>query len=377
MITINTNPTNLPSLHDAMWHIVSSDNSATLDFKYIFDVLIGGILKVRVKQYPDPANGKGYFDAATIARNSMNYEWFEPLTSLYVGQPNLVGQAGIAYTLRVGEEVLGVSTTNMANVEVYGYNWAPNLFKRRVDILANKINKWLTNRPLVAKTKIGENLFIGFLTNISVTFNVQTFNHSNISIATASGTLVAVPLGFLQMNIGTAAVPITINDNVKYYDVWFNAFDKVRVYLTCNNLYTPTTIHFLNRWGLYDTHRFDLVSKLSMNVERKGYEKRDYKFNGNAVDYKSASNRYYEGNINHNIQAGWTYKLTADAMTDAEYEWISDLIVSPRILMEVDGYHYPVTLKNNNYEYSKHANNRLRVLELDFELNETRLSQLR
>ena len=45
--------------------------------------------------------------------------------------------------------------------------------------------------------------------------------------------------------------------------------------------------------------------------------------------------------------------------------------------MEVDGYYYPVSLKANNYEYSKYVNNRMRVLEVDVEMNQIRYSQLR
>jgi len=50
-----------------------------------------------------------------------------------------------------------------------------------------------------------------------------------------------------------------------------------------------------------------------------------------------------------------------DAPTDAEYEWLGELIDSPQIFMEVEGYYYPVSLKNTNYEFSKYFNNRMRV----------------
>jgi hypothetical protein len=229
---------------------------------------------------------------------------------------------------------------------------------------------------------LGENLFIGFYTNASLVLKVDKFNHSNNQIgSTLSGSTVVIENGFAQMNIGTTALSATLStsfdDSVKYYDVWFNSLDKVRVYLRCNPKYTCIPIHFLNRWGLYDTQRFDLVSKLSMDVERKSFGQRDYQFNGNSVDYMSANNRYYEGKINYFNKGNWVYKLTADAMTDSEYEWIADLLTSPQILMEVDGYFYPVTIKANNYEYSKFVNNKLRPLELEFELNTSRMTQLR
>jgi hypothetical protein len=128
---------------------------------------------------------------------------------------------------------------------------------------------------------------------------------------------------------------------------------------------------------MYDTQRFDLVSKLSMDVERKSFGQRDYKFNGNNVDYLSTSNRYYENKINYSNKANWSYKLTANALTDAEWEWIADLMTSPQILLEIGGYKYPVTIKATNYEYNKYVNNRLKALEIEFEFNSDRYTQLR
>ena len=382
MITINTSPTGTPSVHDAMWHVCSSDNSGSTDMKFVFDVWINGVQKIRVKQVPEPVTGKAYFDAGPIIRNSMTFAWFEPInSSAYVAEPDMSGQAGIVYALRVGEDVSGVTTSNMASGEVSGFNWAAPLFKRRVITLTDKLNKWLTNRPATLNTGEGENLFIGFYTNATLTLKVDKFDFSNTQIgSTLSGSPTVIESGFAQMNIGTTALSATLSTtfaNVKYYDVWFNALDKVRVYIRCNPKYTCVPIHFLNRWGVFDTQRFDLVSKLSMEVERKGFGQRDYQFNGNSVDYKSTANRYYEGRINYFNSAKWTYKLTADAMTDEEYEWMADLMTSPQILMEVDGYFYPVTIKGNNYEYSKFVNNKLKALNLEFELNTTRQTQLR
>jgi len=48
------------------------------------------------------------------------------------------------------------------------------------------------------------------------------------------------------------------------------------------------------------------------------------------------------------------------------------LIVSPQIYAEIDGNYYPVSIKANNYEYSTYTNNRLKVFEIEIELNQTR-----
>jgi hypothetical protein len=381
MITIDNNPASGSTVQDALWHVCSSDNSGSTDMKFVFDIWVNGAQKIRVKKVPEPSNGKAYFDAGPTVRNYMTYEWFEPLTVAYVAQPNDSGEISIAYQLRVGEEVSGTTTTNLASGTTTAYNYTAPLFKRRQISLADKLNKWFTNRPAYANTDFGQNIYIPFYTNTTLTLKCSTYDWGNNLIATASGSPTAIAHGFVQMNIGSAAIAaalsITINDNVKYYDVWFNSFDKIRVYNKCNEKYTPISVHFVNRWGMWDSQMFGLVSKLTMETTRKDFTQRDYRFNSINVDYMSASNRYYESKTNYHQKSDWTYKLTADALNDDEWVWMADLLSSPQMLMEIDGNFYPVTLKTSNYEYSKYENNRLRPLELEFEMNQSRLSHLR
>lgn len=380
-ITINTNPASGSTVQDDLWHVATSTASGSTDMKYIFEVFVGGNRKISVRQFPEPSNGKAYFNAGAVVRNSITFNWFEPVAIAYVYEPNLSGEMGIQYELRVGEEVSGITTLNLASGVTTAYNFKAPLLQRRVLSLTDRLNKWLTNRPAYANTKLGENLYIPFYTDAALNLKCSTYDGSNNLIATASGSTTTIENGFVQMNIGTAAIGtalgLTFNDSVKYYEVWFNSFDKIRVDVVCNPKYNPINIHFMNAWGMWDSERFDLVSKLNMSVERKGFEQRDYRFNGNAVDYKSSSNRYYEGATNYSNKESYTYKLTADALTDAEYTWMADLIASPQILMEIDGYFYPVTLIDNTYEFSKNVYNKLKVLELTFNMNQTRYSQLR
>ena len=380
-ITINTVPAVGSSLQDNLWHVATSTNAAIPDMKYIFEVYVNGSKKISVRQFPDPTNGKSYFDASGTLKSTMTYTWFEPLTSAYGYEPDLSGQVGQTYQIRVGEEVSGVATLNIANNILVAYNYTAPFFQRRVVNIASKLNKWLTNRPLTINAQLSQNIYIPFYTDEILQLKVNTYNYSNTLVQTATGATNNIDHGFVQMNIGSAAIAtelsVTINDTIKYYDVWFNAFDKVRVYLQCNAKYTPVNIHFMNAWGMFETHTFNLASRLSMNVERKGFEQRDYRFNGNAVDYKSGSNKYYEGKINYDNKADLTYKLTSDALADLEYKWLSELIMSPQILMEVDGYFYPVLIKNSTYEFNTFVNDRLKALQIDFDMNMSRNSQLR
>lgn len=375
-ITIVSSPASGSTLQDDLWHIASSTNSADLEFKFVFDVYINGTQKIRVRQFADPTTAKGYFNAANVVRNSMTYEWFAPISDFVVDQPNISGEVGLTYQIRYGEELSGVTTTNMASGNTTAYNFNAPLFKRRVTTIADKANKWFTNRPLYANTDNGEKLFIGLYLTATKNINVKTYNGSNTLVASAT---VSKTAGFYQLNIGSAgitqgfAVDVT---SAKYYTIDIAGLEVLKVTNTSNPKYTVTNVHFLNSWGVYDSLRFDLVSKLSMEVKRKEFQQTEYRFTNSTVDYLSG-NKYYEGNVNYYNNSNFKYKLTASALTDAEWEWAADLIMSPQILMEIDGYYYPVTITNSSYTFNKYVNDRLKPLEIEFTFNTDRNSQLR
>jgi hypothetical protein len=378
MITQLAYPSGEPSVQDALWHVFNTDVTGQTDFKYVMDLYVGGTQQVRVKLFPDPSNNKGYFDAGNVIRNTMTYEWLTPAETYLISEPNVSGQIGQTYQYRIGEEYSGVTYLNLASGNITAYNWNAPLFKRRQQDLTVKQNKFMTNRPLTINASLDDNIFIGIYDN-NFNLEIRTYNRSNNAVDSDGISL--FNSNFAQLNIGANAindsllVPI-INDTIKYYELITEYNQKIRVNLDCNPKYESYNLHFLNDWGMFDTAKFNLVSKLSMDIERKGFEKRDYKFGSSSVDYY-ANNKYVESKINYQNKKDYTYKLTMDAPSDAEYIWLAELVASPQIYFEYDGYYYPVTIKATNYEFSKYVNNRLRVFEVEIEMNQTRYSQLR
>jgi hypothetical protein len=128
---------------------------------------------------------------------------------------------------------------------------------------------------------------------------------------------------------------------------------------------------------MYDTATFDLLSRLTSDVERKAFTQRDFRQGPSSVTYFDANNVYNETKTNYENREVLSLRLTMDAPSDNEFVWLSELVTSPQIYIEQDGYYYPVTLKNTTYEYSKYINNRLRPFEVDIDINQTRQRQLR
>lgn len=380
------NPTGEVSIQDDLWHIAHSTLSGQTDFKYVFDIYNGATQLIRAKVYPEPSNGRGYFNAGKVVGNEITFAWFTPVSTgslpMAVYQPNTSGEVAIAYTVKVGEELTGTTTLNLASGTVTAYNYTNSLFNRFQGTTSAFAQKFLTNRPRYATAKLGEKILVPFKgTGVHRMF-IKTYNEGNALIATTEVTATTnITTGYLQMDIGSAAVNSSagsaiITDSVKYYDVYLQKSsvntETFRVYLTCDPRYTTVNLYFMNQYGMFDTARFGLASRLNMNVERKQFERRDFTFGTSSVSYYDSRNVYRESVVNFGSKSEWQYKLTMDYPTDAEYQWLAELINTPQVYAEIEGDCYPVSIVETNYEYSKYQNNKLKVFEVTINMNQKR-----
>jgi hypothetical protein len=368
-------PSGSPSVQDTLWHIFDSNITST-DLKYVVDLFIGGVQQVRVKLYPEPTTGIGYFDAGPIVRNTMTYQWLTPNTNVLMCEPNVSGQIGQTYQYRIGEEYSGVTYLNLASGNVTAYNFVAPTFERKVADLSAYNGKALSNRPNEINASLGDNIYIGAKDVSGLV--VSTYNYNNVKIADTTYSLGGTK-AFAQLNVGSPALnnpSAVITSSVKYYTITLGT-STYRVNMECNPKYTSYNLHFMNHLGMFETAKFDLASRLTMEVQRKTFEKRDYTLGASSVSYFDANKKYVDSKVNYLNKKDHSYRLTMNAPTDSQYEWLAELIDSPQVFFELDGYFYPVIIRNNNFEYSKYVNNRLRVFEVDIDINQTRFSQLR
>lgn len=411
------------TVQDTMFCSALSDASGLPDFKYVFDVYTNGNQLTRVKLYPDPVTARGYFDAGPSVRNEMDYGWMIAQSAdtsyeqLLIIEPNQTGQIAINYDIRFGEEYISggayvsgnyvsggtlVTLLNEYSGTQKAYNYAAPLFNRKLSTIYQFNNKYLTNRPRKAKCRLDGNLLIPIKVPYdsveNLGFKVTAYYQNNSQQFTFNTyddfLFFAYPIHeFYQTNISPNCINTIlsnagrisfINENTSYYDVWFQDMDtgalvteSFRVYLDCNPRYDSIDLFFMNQWGMLDTARFDMASRLTMDIERKSFNKKDYYYYNNQVSFFPRQ----ETKINYGSKLNWTYKLTMNYPTDEEYVWLSELISSPIIYAKFneieDGLLMPVTIKNTNYEYSKNQNNGLRVLEIEVELNQLRRGFLR
>ena len=396
------------SIYDSIWLSAISSASGQTDLKYIVELYDGASKIFEGKVVPEPNNKYMYFDVAPIMRNNFSEEFhtfdFSNNYNIALGTP--MGSAELDY--RLGSDYSGITTLNEASGSVLAWLRRPKYKNRRylVDSAAVQYGdagpKWITDRKLTASLiNNSDRFFVGYDvydSNDETSIKWEAYNSSGILIDSCSYTPVVT--GDLAtrriLNIGPDGLDEITGtspnlNTCAYYEVkirWENLITSQLEYLPafrinkgCNPKYNTIPIHFYNRFNSVDTMRFDLVSRTTVDVERKSYNQRDYRFSGSSVLYTDSSASgttvFRENKINYNATYNYTMKLTSDFLDDQDWEWLEDLILSPKVYMEEDGFFYPVTIKATNYEISKYINNRLRPLEIEIEFNSPRLSSSR
>jgi hypothetical protein len=376
-----------PSVQDDLWTIAESSNSAVTDMKFVFDVYVNNDLVIRSKTYPNPNTGYGYFNASQVVRNYMTLDYLASSYSIVNSYPSTSGGISIDYTLSVGEDVSGVTSLNQMSGITTAYNWTPSVFRRQQDGqgIYQKNNNFVTNRTRAKAGLTDKFLFIPLhTTQETISINVYTYGENNSLIA-ASGTTFGLTNPYVQLNISPIAIngqwASLIDSNVKFYKVIVTngispkpTICEFFVDMVCNQKYESSQLHFINQYGMYDTAKFDLVKRLSLNIEKKMFQKNEYTFptgSGEPVNYYSGF-KYNESKVNYGSKIDHSYKLTMNYPSDSDYQWLAELITSPLVYFEEEGYWYPVIIKETNYEYSEHIFNGLKVLEINIDLNQQR-----
>jgi hypothetical protein len=90
-----------------------------------------------------------------------------------------------------------------------------------------------------------------------------------------------------------------------------------------------------------------------------------------------AFNRINPGSVPFSTEQSITYRLKSNYINVKDHTWLRELIASPEVYMEQEGYLYPVTITTNNWEEKKRIADKMFTLELDVELGSKTYSQFR
>lgn len=391
------NPVDYSSAHGDLIFTLLEDtkpfnSSLYPDYKYVCDVYIYGFLQARLKAFPRPDDKIGVFNIGNIVRNYI-YPYFAPVASTLRAQKVGENYFFTNVICRLGEEY---GTTAFSNIIIDTQRTYFNHYNGRLTgqntILTNYLDKAMSTRPYATPVYRGAKFcFIPFLATDDTTINliIKAYNGGTL-VATTTQPFTPTALSSNEMqlfnvspNAINAAVPGMISSFIEYYTVEFNTTnitgDSIyRFDLVCEARYQVFSVHFMNKFGGFESKDFTKVSRQQITVEKSSFGSSAYLINSlGQPEYFNSQKVYRETN---KVYAGaWKEKmiLNSDLLKDDEYTWLEELINSPICYIEIQGYFYPITITDTNYESHKIINDDLTNLTINIEFGDRFATQYR
>lgn len=385
-ITIQATPAAYSSLQDDLIYTVAEvvkTGNPTLypNYKFVADVYVNGVMITRIKKTPNPTTRIGIFNIGQVVRNYLAL-FFNPTANVLVSQQIGTGAFWLDIQMKFGEEY---SYTTYTNLTIDSSRKFFNNYNGRLvgvtSSLAAFANKVASNRPTTGQCFFENNsCFIPYfpISTSAVNLVVTPYGGGNVYSTTFTPST-AYDLQLLNVAPGNlnAIAAGTINQSTTYYTVAIGS-QTYRIDLICEPIYEKYVLHFLNKYGGFESKIFSKVSRKTLNIEKKDFGKLPYNVDiSGVVTYKNANNVYNESRSVYASQYKEKLTLNSDFITDNEYQWLSDLILSPMVYIEDSGYYYPCVITENNYEPKKFINDELTNLTLSVEYGERLNAQYR
>jgi len=369
-ITIQSSPTAFSSAHDALYHVVTSSNVANSNFKYVFDLSIGGNLVATIKTFPD-SGGYGIFDASPIVRNYFD-SGFNPNTSTVL--QNASTGLFCNYTISYGEEYGGVTYPNLTTISTYyGWNYSADPFG---NTLGDYANKFVTSRDKTTLEVIsGEKLFMTYMntagTGVTASIQKITSNGTNDGSASVGATLSTSNTLLLDLSptsINTYLGSSFITSTTYGYQVTVGS-DTITITQVVAPKWTPILITFLNQYGGYETFGFRLLSRQQKKFNRSTYKVNEFVRSGGNLINKSGANVFYGGVQSFAGVVDYSYLVVSDYLNVKDYNVGSQLLASPEAYLHLNGSYYPIVMRATDWAEKNLTSDKNFNYELTFDLS--------
>lgn len=397
-ITIQQAPSTLMPGYNPSNYILSSTNYTQANFKYVVDVYVASVKVDRMLVPPHPTHGTGLANVAPLLESRIS-----KIIDITDNSIEYCSQMYLEYTLKFGEAYGSSGTTVYPDLaQATGkfiwngvYDYEDFIDYTSGSIVANVTTPvpFLTNRPSSGDIELDDNAWLYWCDlNMQTSYvEIKTYNSTGGIIGTWTVDNKFTTYKFLRIPSGannlnnilntqfTSGTQPVITGSESYYTL--QAFKGAlfpitqKYYYTivdeCTK-YTKHRLQFLNKLGGYDMFYFNKVSKDMVDIERANYKK-------NLGSYPTASSYTYAKSDRAISQFHTKAKdktlLESDWITEAEMEWLEELLTSPDVLLDDGTNLIPINITNSTYEKKKQVNKHLFNLQIEYTLSYERYRQ--
>jgi hypothetical protein len=364
-------------------YTISSTNADESGFKYVVKVYNDSDELITQAFYDSPANPSDpvEFDVSKFVSVNFNYSsgFYQVATSasntniikgFYLKCYEYYQVDGVFVIVEASEVESATKYALAASLPLLEEdNWAADL--DNYTGASNSVYKPLTDWSTIKARETDAQIF-GFLNTglfyrceLLVTYNNgtdQTYFIEPAEVSTPSVTYIQVTAMTYGANV----------NNIQLFANWNNGSARrakfATIYTQGCGRFDPMRLAYINKFGAFDFFNFDLVSKTTFDVERKGYE-RNYSgsiYEANGVVVKNINPVYY-------TKETQKWKIISDYLNDSQAETLRELYSSPLVYMNLVNDNYinfswiPVKPTATSYEVKKTAIDKVFNIELDLE----------
>ena len=386
MITL-VEPTNsiLPAFN-RINYTISSDNANLSGFKYVVKVFNTANELITQAFYDSPANpadsvefdvskfvsvnftySSGFYQVATSASNT------NVIKGYYLKCYEYYEVAGVFQIVSASEVVSATKYALAASLPLLEENsFAADLSK--YNGVSNTsylpLSEWTTIKSRETDATVLGFINTGLLTNVELLVTYANATTATYTIAVSPNPPAVVPcITYFQITPLTYGGSI---DNIQLFANWNNGSARrakfATIFIQSCGKFDPMRLAYLNKYGVYDFFNFDLVSKTTFDVEKKGYER-----NYSGSIYESDGIRVKNINPIYYTKETQKWKIISDYLTDSQAEILRELYSSPLVYMNLVNDNYitpswiPAKPTATSYEVKKTAIDKVFNIELELE----------
>ena len=358
-----------PGSNPVVWTF-SSNQTVQQNFSYIVEVYINSILH-STHQVFQQSGIYAKFNASEIMRGLLSSPLITDGTLI-----TLYSSAFDSVNIKVYEQYGATPAifANATSASKYVFNAAlrhqdfVNWDYLNYDVSTSNPDdgsNYLTSWPRTYKYLCGltEKVFLGFISSDSgLSVDIRLYNSANALIASSLGNIIT----FQRLTVLDVSPQIIIDNTTLtsgdfstcvYYTVRSNGTGgfgspgrsevfKIYIDTECQR-YPSRRLHWLNKFGVWDSFTFDLVSTDSTKVEGNRYEKEK----GIWEDENYVYPLYQGEGTTFSKRAEDTLTLNSDWLKQDVQQWlVRELYESPKVYLESSGSFEPVNVTNASYK---------------------------
>jgi hypothetical protein len=399
--------------HNPVEYVVSSNNTAQPNFKYIADLSwTSGTTSVRYIQGADPTNGRCRFDLSSVLRNVVTYD--PPVDALndFYDCKNSYSTLTIKFGEQYGPTSAITNYVNLQSDGMYIWNaclpidrWWNGASPTNAYKIQNATKKFLTDYPFRVQNNgiklcYNDRHFLYFLqdgiTDDVYQVKIELYKNNAIwntiywdcpAAINKAKNVVRIGVGAKNLQLSGSELNYfssqspCIDEDVEYYSVELlddkanQLTESLFFSINCECTWeTPYRLCFLNKLGGYDFFNFNWNSKKSSSYEKSYFKRKAWNWN-NSNEY--AYNSHGRGKVQYSTIGTDRLQLTSGWITEEESTWLEELISSPDVYIidNTTGQLTAVTVTDTQYDYKTLEYDQLFNLTVNLEFAHNRYRQ--